>query len=179
MDSNSIGGGVVKGITQAIVWALLILAWQYLKAYKIRRDIRKSFVGQKASSWRPPNLFGILVRNSSAWPVTIRSAGFMVGPNKFTCGYLGNKDAVYDNHILLKSETEDTWGLPIQSLARKIEAVWLEIEFDTVFGNTKIERLELGGEVAQFLEEQRVQLRKQFQLPPFEELPSHPALVGA
>jgi hypothetical protein len=179
MDWNSINSGVVKGIAQAVVWATIIWGWQTAKAYKIRREIRNSFIGQKSSAWQPPNLFAIWIRNRSPWPVTIRGAGFVAGGSLYNCGYLGHKKPVYDDHILLKAQTDDRWGFPIEKLGRKLEGVWVEIEFDTVFGKTKVEKIELGGDVAQFFENQRVQTRATFNLPPFEESPLHPSLAGA
>jgi len=174
MDWNSIIVGMVKGLAQAVIWAAIVWIWQIAKTFRIRREIRKSFVGKKATSWKPPNLFGILIKNSSPWSVTIRSAGFSSGINVFGCGYLGNKQPIYDKHILLKTDTEDTWGFPIEKLGMKIESVWVIYEYDTFFGRSKVERIELGQDVAQFFEGQRVRLRETFKLPQFDEDHSTP-----
>jgi hypothetical protein len=110
--------------------------------------------------WQPPNLFGIVLKNSSSWPVIIRGMGFILATGSVECGYLGTKKPEYERHILLKPYTDDCWGCPIDGLNAKIERVWVECEYDALLGRNKVERIELVGEAARFFEDCRARLRE-------------------
>jgi hypothetical protein len=156
-------GGIITGLVGGLIWAAIVLLWQIGKSRVIRRSIRRNFIGKRALVWRPPNMC-ILLTNTSGWPVTIRRAGFIAEGSAFDGRYLsdkeGNKEFVYDNHILLKTRTNGCWGVPIELLKSKIETVWVEYEFDTIFGRSRVEEVELGGDVAKFFEDFRLGTRR-------------------
>jgi len=161
MDWNNIINGVVEGLTTALVWALLLWLWQVVKMYKIRFEIYKSITGTKAIFWERPDYFGIVLKNTSVWPVTIRRVNFLLASGvEVQCGYLGKKESEDDEHILLKSKTEDRWGCPINMLNDVIKVVSVEYEYDTLLGQNKVERVKIADEAACMLENSRQQIRK-------------------
>jgi hypothetical protein len=156
MNWQSIANGIVQGLTIAIVWACLLWGWRRAKARKIRAEVRKSLSTKKAMYWQAPDLFGIALKNSSAWPVIVRRTGFILATGSVALGYLGRKKPEYENHVLLKPDTDDCWGCPIDALTAKIAGVWIEYEYDTLLGRSKVDWIELVGEDARFFEDFRV-----------------------
>jgi hypothetical protein len=132
------------------LWAAIVWIWQMMKTFRIRREIRKT-IASKHGVAGSLKFFGISLKNNSPWPVIIRSAGFSCsGDISFVLQYRGTKSPVYGDHILLKTVTGDIWWLPIEMLKREIIGIWVGYEFDTVFGRSKVEKIELGGGVADF-----------------------------
>jgi len=160
MNWSSILNGVVEGLTTALVWALLLWFWQLVKMYKIRFKIRKSIIDTKSFFYQRPNYFGIVLKNTSAWPVIIRGVRFVLDSVEVQCGYLGRKESEYDEHILLKSKTDDRWGCPINLLNDVIKEAWVEYEYDTLLGQSKVERVKIADEATCILEDSRQQIRK-------------------
>ena len=153
---NTIATSIGLGVTTSVVWAALVLAYNWRRNYVVEKSIRDS-IQPTGTTISFDGTVGMEIENTTLIPVTVRAVeliGGEYGKGTITVGVsdlLSPRGTTADERgwVQLPPRTKATWSLPFQPKFaerfddfRPIKEIRVTVEYMSLFGTTRI--IEVG-----------------------------------
>ena len=156
---NAVVASVGLGITTSLIWAILVLGYNWRRNRQVEIGIRKS-IQPRGMSFSIDGTVGMKIENSTLVPVVIRSVALKCGEHgnntvNFAMSEFSSPRGTEANGrgwVELPPKTEATWSFPFKpdnsgwaDKFRPVKEILVTVEYTTLFGTTKIIEVGPGG----------------------------------